>query len=217
MQDFAASRTMMVDTQVRPNDVTKFPVIEAMLSVPREHFVPDAQRHVAYSEDDLAVGHGRIMLAPRSFSKMIDGLDIQPTDLVLHIGAGLGYSAAVLARMAQAVVAIDDQPELVAEAQRRLAQVGADNAVVTQAELAAGAPGQAPFDAILIEGAVQDVPAAVLDQLADGGRIAALFMDGALGTVRIGHKVAGQVSWRFAFNATAALVPGFERRKEFVL
>lgn len=107
MTNFAARRTMMVDTQVRPNDVTKFPIIEAMLSVPREAFVPAQRREAAYVGGNIDVGDGRVLLEARTLAKMLDALDIQPTDLVLDIGCGLGYSAAVIARMAEAVVAVE--------------------------------------------------------------------------------------------------------------
>lgn len=100
MPDFAARRTMMVDTQVRPNDVTKFPVIEAMLTIPREDFVPASRRAVAYSGENLDIGKGRVLLEPRTLAKMVDALDIQPTEMVLDLGCGYGYSAAVIARMA---------------------------------------------------------------------------------------------------------------------
>ena len=95
MQDFATRRTMMVDTQVRPNDVTKFPIIEAMLHVPREEFVPPARREAAYIGENVEIAPGRVLMEPRNFAKLLDFLDIQPSDLVLDIGCGLGYSAAV--------------------------------------------------------------------------------------------------------------------------
>ena len=127
MTDFAARRTMMVDTQVRPNDVTKFPVIEAMLAVPREEFVPAGRRAVAYSGENLDIGRGRVLLEPRTLAKMVDALDIQPDDLILDLGCGYGYSAAVMARMAEAVVAIEDDADMAAEAERRLAEADVFN------------------------------------------------------------------------------------------
>jgi protein-L-isoaspartate(D-aspartate) O-methyltransferase len=216
MQDFATRRTMMVDTQVRPNDVTKFPIIEAMLSVPREEFVPAARREAAYVGENVEIAPGRVLLEPRNFAKMLDALDIQPTDLVLDIGCGLGYSAAVIARMAEAVVALEEDG-LAAQAEATLAQAGADNAAVVAGDLAAGSAKHGPYDAIIIEGAVETVPDAILAQLKEGGRIAALFMENALGTVRIGHKIDGELSWRYAFNAAAPLLPGFAAAKGFVL
>ena len=216
MQDFATRRTMMVDTQVRPNDVTKFPIIEAMLAVAREDFVPAARREAAYVGENISVAPGRVILEARNFSKMLDALDIQPTDLVLDIGCGLGYSAAVIARMAEAVVALEEG-DLAAQAEAALAQAGCDNVAVVAGALVEGSAKHGPYDAIIIEGGVEEVPAALLAQLKEGGRIAALFMEGALGTVRIGRKIDGEVSWRYAFNATAPLLPGFAAAKGFVL
>ncbi|WP_411957946.1 protein-L-isoaspartate O-methyltransferase family protein [Paracoccus homiensis] len=217
MTDFAARRTMMVDTQVRPNDVTKFPVIEAMLAIPREEFVPASRRAVAYTGENIDLGNGRVMLEPRTISKMIDGLNIQPTDLVLDVACGLGYGAAVIARMSEAVVAIEEDAEMAAEAEKRLADNAVFNVAVLQAELAQGCPKQGPYDAILVEGAVEEVPPAILEQLKEGGRIAALFMEGSLGVVRIGHVVNGRVNWRYAFNAHAPLLQGFAKERGFSL
>jgi len=197
--------------------VTKFPVIAAMLAVPREVFVPDPLREVAYLGENLALAPGRVVLDPRSFAKMLDAIDIQPGDLVLDLGAGLGYSAAVLARLAEAVVAVEEDPALAAEAQRLLAAEGVDNAAVFAGPLAAGAPKHGPYDAILCEGGVETVPQALIDQLKDGGRMAAIFMDGPLGTARIGLRQGGRMAWRPAFHATAPVLPGFHRQPEFVL
>ena len=216
MVDFSQARTMMVDTQVRPNDVTKYPVIEAMLTVPREAFVPDARQAVAYVGENVPLAQDRWLLEPRSFGKMLDGLNIQPTELVLIVGAGLGYEAAVVARLAQAVVALESHPEMAAQAEATLAEQGVDNVAVVTGELAAGYPGQAPYDVILIAGGVEEVPQALADQLAEGGRIGAIFAEGNLGVARIGHKIDGEINWRFAFNASAPVLPGFNRRKGFV-
>ena len=217
MTDFAARRVMMVDTQVRPNDVTKYPIIAAMLAVPREEFVPEARREVAYVGENLDLGGGRVVLEPRTLAKMLDALDIQPDEMVLDLGCGLGYSAAVIARLAETVVAVEEDADLAADAQRVLSEEGVDNAVVVAGPLAAGAAKHGPYDVITIEGGVEEVPAAVLAQLKDGGRIAAVFMDGALGTVRTGLKLDGRVVWRFAFNAAAPVLPGFAAARGFVL
>lgn len=217
MSDFAARRTMMVDTQVRPNDVTKFPVIEAMLAVPMEDFVPPSRRAVAYSGENLDLGGGRVLLEPRTFGKMIDMLDLQPDDMVLDLGCGYGYSSAVLARLVQTVIAIEESADMAAEAERRLNEAGTFNVAVLNAPLTEGAPKQAPYDAILINGGVEDVPEAILSQLKEGGRIAALFLESALGVARIGHCHGGRIVWRYAFNAGAPLLPGFERARSFSL
>lgn len=217
MSDFAARRTTMVDTQVRTSDVTKFPVIDAMLTIPREEFVPASRRSVAYSGENLDIGHGRVLLEPRTLAKMVDALDIQPDELVLDLACGYGYSAAVMARMAEAVVAIEDDAELASEAEQRLSEAGIDNVAVLHAPLTEGAPNQGPYDVILIEGAVQDIPAAIVEQLREGGRVAALFVEGALGVARIGTRQNGQLSWRYSFNAKAPMLPGFGLQRGFAL
>lgn len=217
MPDFATRRSVMVDTQVRPSDVTKFPVIAAMLDVPRERFVPNDRREAAYVGENIEIAPGRVILEPRTLAKMLDALDIQPGDMVLDIGAGFGYSSAVIARLAEAVIAVEEDAGLAADAEAALAAAGADNVVVIAAPLAKGAAKHGPYDAITVQGAAETVPPALLLQLKDGGRIACLFMDGALGTCRIGHKAGGTVTWRYAFNAAAPVLPGFAAEPAFVL
>lgn len=217
MTDFAARRTTMVDTQVRPSDVTKFPIIEAMLTVPREAFVPAQRREAAYVGGNLDIGEGRVLLEARTLAKMLDALDVQPTDLVLDIGCGLGYSSAVIARMAEAVVAVEADAGLAAQAQKRLSQEGVDNVAVIEAPLGEGSAKHGPYDVIVIEGAVEALPPVIEAQLKEGGRIGCLFMDGALGVCRIGHKIDGAVSWRYSFNAAAPVLPGFSKRPVFSL
>lgn len=217
MSEFATRRVMMVDTQVRPSDVTKFPIIEAMLSVPREAFVPAALREAAYVGENLDLGRGRTLLEARTLAKMLDAIDLRPSDVVLDVACGHGYSAAVIARLADAVIALEEDESFAAEAERSLAGQGVDNAAVVVGPLAAGAAKQAPYDAIMIQGAVQTIPQALIDQLKEGGRIGALFMEGALGVVRIGHKTNGQINWRFAFNASAPVLSGFAVARSFAL
>jgi protein-L-isoaspartate(D-aspartate) O-methyltransferase len=217
MSEFASRRVMMVDTQVRPSDVTKFPIIDAMLSVPRETYVPDDKREAAYVGENLTLKPGRVVLEARTFAKLLDALDIQPGELVLDIGCGLGYSAAVIARLAETVVAVEEDEALAADAQRLLSEENVDNAVVVTGALAEGSAKCAPYDVITIEGGVEAVPEAVLAQLKDGGRIGAVFMDGAVGTVRIGYKSAGRVTWRPVFNAAAPVLSGFRQPRGFAL
>jgi protein-L-isoaspartate(D-aspartate) O-methyltransferase len=215
--DFETLRTVMVDTQVRPSDVTKFPIIDAMLSVPREDFVPDDRRDAAYVDDNLDLGAGRVILEPRTMGKMLDALDIQASEVVLDLGCGLGYSTALLARLAEFVVAVEEDEARVTEAQANLSAHDVDNAAVVHGTLAAGAPKQGPYGVIVLEGAAEQVPDTLVDQLKDGGRMAVLFSEGALGVMRIGHKLDGAMTWRMAFNAGAPVAPGFERRPAFTL
>lgn len=217
MSDFSARRVIMVDTQVRPSDVTKFPIIDAMLAVPRENFVPRDKREAAYVDGNIVFGEDRALLEPRTLAKMLDALDLQNDELVLDIGSALGYSASVIAHIAQAVVAVEADEALSSDAQTALSEAGIDNVVVHTADLATGAPEYGPYDAIVVEGGVEVISATLIDQLKDGGRIAAVFMTGALGEVRIGHKKNGSVHWRLSFNASAPILPGFAAEREFAL
>lgn len=215
MSQYTDLRVMMVDTQVRPSDVTKFPIIEAMLTVPREEFVPPALRAAAYVGGSVDLGHGREVLEARSLAKLLDALDIQPAESVLDVGTGLGYGAAVMARLAASVVALEEDADLAEGAKAALAGIG--NVAVVAGVLAAGHAAQGPYDVITVQGGVEQIPAALLAQLKEGGRIGAVFMEGALGTVKVGLKTEGKISWRFAFNATAPVLPGFAAARAFVL
>ena len=217
MTDFSSRRVMMVDTQVRPSDVTKFPIIDAMLAIQREAYVPVASREAAYMGENLTLAPGRVMLEPRTLAKMLDALDIQPSEVVLDIGCGLGYSSAVIARLADAVVAVEEDDSLAGLAQNVLASQGVDNAAVVHAPLAAGAAKHGPYDVITVQGGVEVVPDGLLAQLKDGGRIACVFMEGALGVARIGYKSGSKVTWRFVFNAGAPVLPGFGAVRSFAL
>jgi len=214
MADFATRRTIMVDTQVRPSDVTKFPIIEAMLTVPREAFVPDQLREAAYAGENLDLGGGRVVLEPRTLGKMLDGLNIQPNELVLDLGCGLGYSSAVIARLAEAVIAVE-LPDRAEDAQRLLVENGADNVAVVGGDPSDGAAKHGPYDVIVLQGGAEEIPPSLLEQLKEGGRIGAVFMNGGLGICKIGYKSGDKVNWRFSFNATAPVVKGFEKQDEF--
>lgn len=217
MIDYQAARTAMVDGQIRPSDVTRYPILEAMLNVPRESFVPSGKRPVAYMGADIDLGSDRFVLDPRVFAKMLENLDIQPDDLVLDIGSGLGYSAAVIARMAEAVIAVESDETLATSAESTLSELSSFNAVIHNGALSEGAAEHGPYDVILIEGGVQVVPDALLAQLKVGGRIAAIFMQGPMGQCRIGVQTENGVAWRIAFDATAPILSGFAATDEFVL
>ncbi|SFR57106.1 protein-L-isoaspartate O-methyltransferase family protein [Litoreibacter janthinus] len=217
MIDNSANRTMMVDTQVRPSDVTKFPIIDAMLTVRREAFVPESKRNVAYAGENIDLGNGRVVLDPRTFAKMLDALDIQRSDVVLDIGCGSGYSAAILAHMADAVVAVEEDESLASDAETALSEQGIDNAVVITGPLAKGAAKHGPYDVICIEGAVSRIPDDLVAQLKEGGRILAIFAQGAFGEARLGRSIGGRVSWSLAFNAGAPILPGFGSEPVFSL
>lgn len=215
MIDYAAAREAMVDRQVRPSDVTRYPIIEAMLAVPREDFVPEPLKPVAYLGEHVPLAPGRVLLDPRVFAKLLDALAVGPRDLVLDVGCGLGYSAAVLARMAEAVVALESDPAMAAEAERLIALHSVDNAVVQAGPLDAGVAAHGPFDAIMIEGAVEVLPETIAAQLKPGGRVAAIFVDGSRGQARLGLQTPAGIAWRRIFDATAPVLPGFAATKAF--
>lgn len=208
---------MMVDTQIRPSDVTKFPIIDAMLKIPREDFVPAARREAAYMGENLDLENGRVLLEPRTLAKMLDALDINNSELVLDVGAGYGYSSAVIAHMAEAVVAVEPDESMIGEAHEALSVAGIDNVVLHKGALVEGAAQHGPYDVIVIEGGVQALPVSLEEQLKEGGRIACLFVTGTLGEVRVGRKQDGHISWRMAFNASAPVLDGFQQASEFQL
>jgi protein-L-isoaspartate(D-aspartate) O-methyltransferase len=212
MSDFQTRRVTMVDTQVRPQDVTKFPIIAAMLAVPREDFVPQSAREAAYVGGNISLAPRRVVLEARSLAKLLDALDVVPGEKVLCLGAGYGYAAAVLAEMGADVVAVEEDAAMAAAATQSLQ----GQAKVVNAALNQGAASYGPYDVILLEGGAEAFPAALEAQVKEGGRLAAIFMEGALGVARIGHKHDGKVTWRFSFNATAPVVPGFEAARGFV-
>jgi len=157
------------------------------------------------------------VLDPRTLAKMLDHLDITNDELVLDVGCAMGYSSAVIAHMAEAVVAVEEDEAMATEAQEALAEVGSDNVIVHVGPLAEGAPQHGPYDAVIVQGAVEEVPAGLVEQIKDGGRIACLFMEEGLGEMRVGYKQNDQISWRSEFNAGAPVLRGFERKVAFQL
>jgi protein-L-isoaspartate(D-aspartate) O-methyltransferase len=156
------------------------------------------------------------VLAPRTFAKLLQLAAVEATDLVLDIGCATGYSAAILARLAQTVVALECDLALAQEATRVLQSLGADNVAVVQGELAAGYPAEGPFDVIVIEGAVASVPDALIGQLKDGGRLVAIVSDGRTGRAAVWRRSGGAVSESDGFDASAPFLPGFEPARHFV-
>jgi protein-L-isoaspartate(D-aspartate) O-methyltransferase len=207
----------MVDTQIRPADITKFPIIDAMLKVRREVFVPDQMRQTAYTDSIVYLGGDRIVLDPRSFGKMLDAVNIQGDELVLDIGSGLGYSAAVIGKVCEAVVALEEDDDMASNSETILATEGCLNVAVLQGTLSEGAAKHAPFDVIVIEGAVEEISDELVTQLADGGRIAAIFSQKSQGVLRVGYKTQGKISWRFVCNAYAPVLAGFHKTQSFLL
>ena len=217
MTDYKTRRKIMVDTQIRPSDVTKFPIIDAFLFVPREKFVPDGKREAAYIGENFQIGQSRVILEPRTLAKLLDALDINNDELVLDIGTGLGYSSAVISLVAEFVIAVEDDSSLASEAEEILSEIGADNVVVEVNKLEEGAPEHGPYDVIIIQGGVEKIPGSILKQLKNGGRVGAIFIEEGLGTAKIGFKLNDKINWRYSFNAAAPVLPGFFKQKDFAL
>lgn len=216
MIDFLAARQTMVDCQVRPADVTRYAIIQAMLDVPREMFVPKALRDIAYAESDVTLSDDRTLLAPRTFAKMLEAVGVGQNDLVLDLAPGSGYSTAVIARCAAAVVAIESSEAHVKTMTETLTALEIDNAIATVGDITVGDPDHGPFDAIFINGAVEQVPEALTDQLRDGGRLVAIFTGEGSPQARVLVRAGDAVASRYAFDATALQLAEFAADREFV-
>jgi protein-L-isoaspartate(D-aspartate) O-methyltransferase len=222
MQDFAAERTTMVNTQIRTNDVTNKPLLEALYTAPREAFVPPAMRPIAYMDGDLPVeaarpGAGaRRLLSPMVFAKLVQLAAIRETDKVLDVGAATGYSTAVLARLAASVVGIECSEALADEAGRNLAAQGIANASIVAGPLDAGWAAGAPYDVIFVNGAANKIPENLFAQLAEGGRLVAIIVNGMNGKAYLFRKIKGEAHGRAAFDAGAGILPGFVEEPRFV-
>jgi protein-L-isoaspartate(D-aspartate) O-methyltransferase len=215
MTDFKAAREAMVDCQVRPSDVTKYPIIDALLRTPREDYVPMAKQSVAYVGEHISVTEKRSILDPRTFAKMLDAVAIRDDELVLDVASGTGYSTAVIAHLAEAVVALDDDAALSKSANDTLSDAGVDNAIVVNGALNTGAAKHGPYDVIVVEGAIETFPDTLTKQLKDGGRVVAILADGAASQCFIGKKLGDRINWRAEFDATAPMLDGFVKPATF--
>jgi protein-L-isoaspartate(D-aspartate) O-methyltransferase len=217
MSDFSAQRRAMVDGQVRIADVTDLRIISAMLEVPRERFVPAQSAALAYSDLDLPVGGGakspRRLLKPMVLAKLIQAADIGSAARVLDVGCGTGYAAAVLARVAGEVTALEADEGLVKSATAALA--AQPNVRVVAGKLAEGWPSGAPYDAILLEGATEIVPTALCRQLSDGGRLVCVLGSGPGAKAMLYRRSGEEAGGRPIFDASAALLPGFAKPAVF--
>jgi protein-L-isoaspartate(D-aspartate) O-methyltransferase len=215
--DFQAQRIKMVDGQLRTTDVTGRALLQAFLDVPRELFVPEAKRALAYLDADIEIAPGRYLGEASPIAKLIALAEISSGDAVLNVGAGSGYDAAILSKLAQSVVALESDAGLAAQAEENLRADGASNVSIVSGDLAAGCAKHAPYDVIIVSGSVAKVPAALFDQLKSGGRLAAVEGGERLGAARLFVKNGGDVSGRFSFNAALRPLPGFNEEPVFAL
>ena len=217
--DFVELRVKMVDGQVRTTDVTSAPLLDAMLSVPREVFVGDRQRDLAYIDEDIRIADGadgaRYLMEASPLAKLMQLAEINATDSALDVGCGTGYASAILSRLARSVVALESDSTLAQTAASTLSGLGCGNVTVVEGALAQGHAAKAPYDVIFIGGSVEKVPAPLLGQLAEGGRLVAVEGRGNSGVARLFFKAGGVVTGRRAFNAAIKPLPGFERVHAF--
>jgi len=219
MSDFATSRQYMVDCQVRPSDVTDLRIIDAMLSVPRETFVPDGKRAIAYLDLDIDVAAAgktkRHLIKPAVLAKMIQAAAISEKDRVLVVGCATGYSAAVIGHLAKEVFATEPDPALVTAAKTNLAGLGITNVTVGPAEPAAGDQAHALYDVILLDGATEIEPQGLYEQLKMGGRFVGVFATSQPPRAILVARSPADFGSRVLFDASAPVLPGLERLRAF--
>jgi protein-L-isoaspartate(D-aspartate) O-methyltransferase len=221
MTDYGTLRETMVNNQLRTQDVTDIDILEAMGSVPREAFLSSALKPIAYSDKDLQIRRPaggespRYMMAPGSFAKLVQLADIQRADIVLVVGCGNGYSAAVIARLADSVVAVEQDSALAEIAAQALMSLEIDNAAVVSGPLVAGWDSEGPYDAIIIDGAISHLPDSLAAQVKDGGRLAVVEGAGKAGQAKIYMRAGATLTGRFGFNAAVPMLPGFATETTF--
>ena len=225
MNDYSTARHNMVESQIRPNQVTDARLLRALMDIPREMFVPASLRTLAYMEQDIPLAparHGipeRRLLPPMPLARLIQLAEVDPGNLVLDVGCATGYSTAILSRLAESVVGLECDQGLAEQASQTLMELEADNAAIVTGVLPDGYASEGPFDVILLNGSVADVPdvpEGLLGQLKDGGRLVAIVAAHGFGQAIVYRNKAGRVSRRPAFDVGGPPLPGFERKKEFV-
>lgn len=215
--DFDAARQHMVDSQLITNRIVDPRLVEVMATLPREKFLPEERRVLAYIDEDVPVGDGRHLTEPMVIARMIQAVEPSEGDVALVVGCCTGYATAVLGKLVSTVVALESDHGLAGRAQATLAELGIDNAAVVEGPLAEGYAKQAPYDSILIDGQVPEVPAVILQQLAEGGRLATVEKPaGRVGRLVRYVRYQGAISKLDIFDASIPPLPGFERAETFV-
>ncbi len=217
--DFTERRVKMVDGQLRTTDVTSVPLLDAFLSVPRERFVEEPIRELAYIDEDIRIAEGdggaRFLMEPSPLARLLQLAEIKSRDSVLDVGCGTGYSSAILSHVAGSVTALESDPALAGKARETLAALGCDNVSVVEGVLRDGWKAAAPYDVIVLQGSIDELPEPLQAQLAEGGRLVAVEGRGNAGVARIFLNTDGVVTGRRAFNAAIRPLPGFERSRVF--
>jgi len=216
MIDFEAARIKMVEHQIRTTDVTSHSVLRAFLSVPREAFVSEKAKPLAYLDADIELSPGRYLMEASPLAKLLQAAEITKNDRVLDVGAGTGYVAALLSHLAGSVTALESDGALCELAAANLSALGCPNVTVVTGDLTKGYAAAAPYDLIFVNGSVEEVPATLLEQLAEGGRLVAVIGYGNAAQAKILLKEHGSISESSRFNLSVKPLPGFAKVKEFV-
>jgi protein-L-isoaspartate(D-aspartate) O-methyltransferase len=217
MSIFDAARTHMIESQLRPNKVTDSRLLAAFASLRRELFVPESLRKVAYIDEDLPLGSGRYLMAPMVAARLLQASEIRSTDTALVVGAGTGYEAALIARLARSVVALEEDPELARRARAALVEHAIGSVNVVEGRLREGYRARAPYEVILFGGAVAVAPAEIAAQLADDGRLVAVIRQGteAVGRATKTTRTGGVLARRVIFDTAIPVLPGFASNPGF--
>jgi protein-L-isoaspartate(D-aspartate) O-methyltransferase len=205
----------MVRNQLLPNRLTDAGVTEAIIAVPRERFVPKSLAGVAYLDEDILLGRDRYLMEPRVFARLLQAAEIDEDDVVLDVGCGNGYSAAVISYLAGAVVALEEDEELARNAGELLAELERDNVAVVSGSLRDGNPSQGPYDVVFVNGSIEAVPDALVAQLSDGGRLLCVVGGARIGKATLVVRRGETSDARPLFDAAVPPLPGFARAAEF--
>ena len=212
--DFAIARNNMVDSQIHPNGITSLKILEAMRAIAREAFVPEDKKALAYADEAIEIAPGRYMLSPLQLARLLKAAEIDSDDVVLLAGAGAGYATAVAAHLAQAVLAVEEDEQLADRASDLLAELDVTNAVILNAPHAHGAEEEAPFDVVLINGAIPAIPQNLLDQIKDGGRLACILLENGYGHVVTVTRSGDCFCQTQGPACHAPLLAGFDRKNK---
>ena len=215
MSEFAAARETMVLSQLQPDRVSDDRIRDAMGELPREHFVPDQFKAVAYIDEDLEIAPGRYLMEPRVFGRLLQAANIGPQDVVLDVGCGSGYSSAVIAQLAGTVVALESDQGLREMATSNLEQLSVDNVAVVSGDLSQGYATEAPYDVVFVNGAVVEIPSTLVEQLVNGGRLVSVILSDIVGRGTLVTRQNGQTDSIVLFDAQVPILAGFERRAGF--
>ena len=216
MSEFAEARKSMVLSQLQPDRVSDGRIREAMADVPREKFVPDQLKSVSYVDEDIEIKSGRYLIEPRVFARLLQAAEVGMNEVVLDIGCGTGYSSAIISRLARTVVALESDQELRHQAQENLEHLCINNVAMMEGDLTRGFVDEAPYDIVFINGAVTNVPVALTEQMADGGRLVTVIKNDGVGSATLITVRDGQISSTSLFDAQVQYLIGFKSKAGFV-